>query len=421
MLPSLYVAAAMPPYVETRIVDEDVEPVDFDMDVDLVGISFMTFNAPRAYEIADRFRKEKGVPVIVGGYHPTFLPNEAIQHADAVCIGEAEQNVPRMIEDFVAGRLQSFYDSGPVDLTGLPIPNRNLVRRAAYITPNVVQATRGCPYRCTFCSIAAFHRHTFRTRPVEEVVEELKTVGRHVLFMDDNIIGDPEYAKSLFAAMIPLEKRWYSQCSVRIASDDELLRLAVASGCRGMFIGLESLSQENLSAWKKNVNRSNDYVRAIGKLHEHGIAVYTGIVFGMDWDTPAVFPATLEFLLEANVDALQATILTPFPGTPLFEEMDRQGRIVDKDWGKYDFGHVVFEPKGMTPETLKTGMDWVSSRFYSRRAIARRLTRQFGYLEPWQMLRTTAPLNIGYHRRHRAFGTFERGRRFQPLESARTA
>jgi radical SAM superfamily enzyme YgiQ (UPF0313 family) len=414
MLPSLYVAAAMPPNVETRIIDEDVEPIDYDTDADLIGVSFMTFNAPRAYDIAERFRKEKGKPVIVGGYHPTFLPEEAIKHADAVCIGEAENNVPRMIADFVAGKLKPFYESELVDLKGLPIPDRRLIKGASYITPNALQATRGCPYRCKFCSVTAFSRHQFRVRPVDEVIAELRLLGRYVMFMDDNIIGDAEYAKSLFAAMRPLNKQWFSQCSIRIAYDDELLRLAAESGCRGMFIGLESLSQDNLNAWHKGFNKAKDYTWAIAKIHAAGIGVFAGVVFGMDWDSPAVFEQTLDFLHTARVDALQATILTPFPGTPLFEEMDKAGRIFHKDWGKYNFANVVFAPKQMSPETLKSGVDWVLRQFYSRRSVCRRLWRAFGCLSPSIILRALAPLNLGYRRRLNACGTFDSGRRFTP-------
>ncbi len=403
MLSSLYVAASMPPYVETKIIDEDVEAVDFHSDADLIGISFMTFNAPRAYEIADTFR-EKGKTVIFGGYHPTFMPQEAIKHSDAVCIGEAENNVPQMIDDFVAGRLKKFYRSGLVDLNGLPVPDRNLIRRSAYITPDAVQATRGCPHQCRFCSITAFFGHKFRARPVDEVIEEIETLGEYVVFMDDNIISDIEYAKELFARMIPLKKRWFSQCSIRIAYDDELLRLASASGCHGMFIGLESLSQDNLRDCRKNFNRAGDYVRAIGKLHEKGIAVYGGIVFGMDHDTQDVFSETLDFLYRSRVDVLQATILTPFPGTPLFDEMDGQGRIFDKDWSKYDFNHVVFEPRNMSREMLKQGHDYVLREFYSRTSVIHRLFSAFGYLSPWIVLRGWIPLNFGYRARLNAAG-----------------
>jgi radical SAM superfamily enzyme YgiQ (UPF0313 family) len=371
----------------------------------------MTYNAPRAYEIADRFRA-RGKPVVVGGYHPTFLPNEAIRHADAVCIGEAEPNLPRMIADFEAGRLQPFYEGGLADLARLRIPDRGLIRSRAYVTPNVVQATRGCPYRCAFCSIAAFNRNTIRTRPIADVIAELETLGRHVLFMDDNLIGDRAYAKELFAAMRPLGKRWYSQCGIGIGYDAELLKLAAQSGCRGLFIGFESLSQQTLHAWKKNVNRAKDYLTVVQRLHQAGIAVFAGFVFGGEEDGPGVFANTLEFLDESGVDALQATRLTPMPGTPLFAEMEQQGRIFDHDWSHYDFKHVVFEPRAMSPATLDAGTAWVSRSFYARSQLLRRVWRSFGYLDASLVLRAVLPLNLGYRYRFAQNGTFERGREF---------
>jgi len=407
MLSSLCVASSMPSYVTTRIIDEDVEPVDFDTDADLIGISFMTFNAPRAYEIAEKFRREKGKKVLFGGYHPTFMPQEAIQHADSVCIGEAENNAPHMIEDFLSGRLKPFYKNGPPDLRGLRVPDRNLIRKSAYVIPDTLQATRGCPNRCRFCSITAFFGGKFRARPVDEVIGELRSLGKYALFMDDNITADREYAKELFQKMIPLRKRWFSQCSVRIAYDDELLRLARLSGCRGMFVGLESISQNNLLGCNKGFNKADDYVWAIERLHARGIGVYAGIVFGMDWDTPEIFSKTLDFLHRAKVDALQATILTPFPGTPLFDDMESHGRIIDKDWSKYDFGHVVFEPKNMSPETLKRGHDWVLREFYSKRAVLRRLGRSLEYLSPWTALHCILPLNLNYRSRLARVEEFE--------------
>ncbi|NIR43771.1 MAG: B12-binding domain-containing radical SAM protein [Gemmatimonadetes bacterium] len=412
MLPSLSIAAAMPPEVETRILDEDVEPIDIDADADLIGISCMTFNAPRAYEVADRFRFEKGKPVILGGFHPTFLPEEAIQHADAVCVGEAEPNVPRLIEDFKAGCLRRFYRERLTDLKGLPRPDRSLIRRRAYITPDVLQATRGCPYRCKFCSIAAFHDYRIRTRPVEEVIDELASLGRHIIFMDDNLIADRDYAMQLFAAMIPLNKIWFSQCAVGIASDEELLRLAVRSGCRGLFIGFESITQESLRGWRKGRNRARDYRKQVRRLHEAGIGVYAGFVFGADSDGPEIFEATLTFLLDSGVDALQATRLTPFPGTPLYDELDAQGRIFDKDWGHYDFAHVVFEPLHMSRETLHRGTAWVLREFYARRRIARRWWNQMGYLGWAAFTRVSVPLNLGYRTRLTANGTMDLGSRF---------
>ena len=412
MLPSLYVAASMPPYVETEILDEDIEPIDFDSDADLIGISFMTYNAPRAYEIADKFRYEKGKTVIFGGYHPTLLPEEAIRHADAVCIGDAEPNVLSMVEDFTAGRLKQFYSCRLTSLKDLPIPNRNLIRKRNYAPVDVIQATRGCHYRCSFCSVASFHHYRFQTRPVEEVIEELKTLGTNILFMDDNLTGDRNYAKELFSRMIPLRKRWFSQCGIGIADDEEMLQLASRSGCGGLFVGFESLSQRNLREWKKQVNVGKKYLTAAKRLHQAGIAVFAGFVFGYDDDTRNVFPRTLEFLLEANIECLQATRLTPFPGTPLFDEMERQGRIVDKEWSHYDFGHVVFQPARMSREELDNGVAWVQRQFYRPGRIARRAWQDLRYLDPGLIFRAVLPLNLGYRRKMAVDGTFSRGAAF---------
>jgi len=418
MLPSLYAAASMPPYVDTRIVDEDVQPIDFDTEADLIGISFMTYNAPRAYEIAERFRGDKGKPVIFGGYHPTLMPEEAIQHADAVCVGDAEPNVPRMMEDLAAGRLGGLYASEPTPLANLPIPRRDLIRKKDYAPVDVAQATRGCSHRCSFCSIAAFHNHHFRTRPVAEVIEEIKDLGRYILFMDDAITANRDYAMELFSAMVPLGKHWFSQCGIGIAQDEELLDLATRSGCRGLFIGFESLSEQGLRSWSKRSNLGKDYVVAVRRLHAAGIAVVAAFVFGGDHDTADVFPRTLEFLLEANVEVLQATRMTPFPGTPLFEEMDQQGRILDKDWSHYDFGHVVFEPAQMRCETLDSGVAWVQSEFYARQRIARRIGRGLGYLDPGVILRAILPINLAYRRKMAVVGTFEQGAAFDPRGGA---
>lgn len=416
MLSSLYVAASMPKDVVTHLVDEDVEPIDFDEEADLVGVSFVTYNAPRAYVIGDEFRR-RGRTVLFGGYHPSFLPEEASAHADAVCVGEAEGSVPRMIADWRAGRLQRVYRSSPVDLRGLPVPDRRLLRRTLYVTPDTVQATRGCPNACSFCSIAALSRSVFRARPVDEVVEELRGLGRWLLFMDDNILGDREYAKELFTRMIPLRRHWFSQCGARIADDPELLQLAAASGCGGLFLGLESIGEGQLRAWGKPT-RAADYERAVARLHGAGIGVFAGFVFGGDEDGPDVFARTLQFLDDARVDALQATIMTPFPGTPLFDELGRQGRLLTRDWAQYDFGHVVFEPRRMSPSTLLAGQNWVQSRFYSRAATWRRIARAFGTLAPAVVLHVLAPLNLGYRLRHRAYGTFEKGRAFDAPQVA---
>jgi len=412
ILPCLYVAAAMPPWVETRIVDEDVEPIDFGVDVDLVGLSFMTLSAPRAYEIAERFRRERGVPVIMGGFHPTVCPKDARLHADAICIGDAENKMVRIMEDFRAGRLQPVYDGPPPDLADLPRPDRTRLSGWRHAPIDTIHATRGCPHRCTFCSITAFHRHTYRVRPVDQVAEELRGLRRRVLFVDDNLIVDRDYALELFAAIAPLRKRWYGQCSTSIARDAELLAAAAAAGCRGMFVGFESLSPPNLAAWHKGFNRPHDYAHVVEKLHRAGIAVFAGIVFGMDDDTPAVFRRTLAFLDDARVDFAAANVLTPFPGTPLHEEMERCGRVFDRDFAKYDFNHAVFHPRHMSAETLQRGTYWVRAQFYRREAVVRRIRQALRYLDLGTVLHAVVPLNVGFRSRMARSGTMRTGLQF---------
>jgi len=413
MLPSLYVAASMPHYVDTKIIDEDVEAIDFNIDADIIGVSFMTYNAPRAYEIGDRFRA-KGKKVIFGGYHPTFMPEEAIRHADSVCLGEAELNLPKMMEDFRANRLKPFYQSELVNLDNLPELNRSLIQKKAYFISNVLQATRGCHNHCTFCSVAPFNRYKIRTRPIGKVLEELKSLGRYILFMDDNITLNREYAKELFKQMIPLKKKWFSQCGVGIAEDDELLHLAAKSGCQGLFIGFESLSQQSLSAWKKECNRKRDYLEIVRKIHSKGIAICAAFVFGCDEDGPDVFAQTLDFLLEANIETLQSTRLTPFPGTPLFNKMKKDGRLFDKDWSHYDFFHVVYQPLNMDIEILDYGTAWVQKEFYSYRNIIRRVTKSTRYLNPDTIIRAILPINLGYRYKLSSYGALNLGQSFHP-------
>jgi len=404
MLSSLYVAAAVPPDITVEILDEEIEPINFDTDADLIGISFMTFNAPHAYEIADTFRK-KGKKVMVGGYHPTFMPEEAAQHADAVCIGEAETNVPDMIRDFRSGSMKPFYRNGLADLKSLAIPDRNLIKNAHYAPVDAVQATRGCPQQCRFCSISAFFQHRFRARPVDTVLAEIAPLAKYLLFMDDNLIADREYAKELFTKMKPLRKKWFSQCSIAMANDQELLTLAAASGCIGLFIGLESIEQANLESWGKHFCKADEYIRAVQRIHSKKIGVVAGIVFGNDGEEADIFDKTLRFLVEARIDVLQATILTPFPGTPIFADMKAKGRIVTTDWSQYDFNHVVFQPSAMDRQTLKSGHDRVLREFYSWKAIVPRILKEFSYLHASTMMKASIPLNVGYRLRLAASGT----------------
>ena len=371
------VAALTPERHGVTLCDENVQPLDFDPPCDVVGVSFMTALAPRAYEIAAEFRR-RGKIVVAGGFHPTFRPEEAAEHFDAVVIGEAEGLWPRVLEDIEQGRPARFYRAAePPDLALTPVPRRELTAGVSnhYATTHAVQTGRGCRHGCKFCSITAFTRGIHRSRPLEHVIAELKCVPRHFMFVDDNIIADPEYAKRLFRAMAPMKKRWISQCSLKIADDPELLSLARSAGCCGLFVGVETISQQNLDAVDKGFNDESGYLRRIAAIRRAGIGVQAGIIVGLDGDDVTVFQRTLRFLGRAHIDALQLAILTPQPGTPLYDEFQRASRIVDRDWSHYDFRHAVIQPARMTGRQLQQGADWLYGQFYRLDRIILRTLR----------------------------------------------
>ena len=396
----LTVAAATPPDWDVKIVDEYVSPLEFSSEPTCVGLSFMTAGAPRAYEIAREFR-HRGIPVLAGGFHPTFLPEEALIHCDSVCIGDAEPSWPQILRDLEAGVLKRIYQSDPyASLRGLGLPRRDLLDPKEYFTRNSVQTSRGCPNHCTFCSITSFYGAHYRHRPVEEVIEEIAGLsGKLVLFIDDNLVADRSYALKLFSGLKPLNRHWYSQAALTIAKDSGLLEAAVDSGCKGLFVGLESLSNENLNKVGKGFCLSENYLRAIETLHRAGIAVEAGIIFGFDEDGPEVFDRTLDFLKASRIELAQITVLTPLPGTVLYSQMEKESRILTRDWSYYDFFHVVFQPKKMTPEELQAGTDEVVRRFYKTKAILERTTSSLHSLGLLQTFGTILPLNLAAKRR----------------------
>ncbi len=368
------VAALTPADVEVEIVDESCQNIDFESAGDLVGITATTAAADRAYEIADSFR-EHGKTIVIGGVHATALPHEAAAHADAVVIGEAEGKWESVISDFRRGELRKFYTGNTrPDPSSIPIPRRNLINPRNYLLANTIQTTRGCPYNCAFCSVTSFFGGTYRVRPIDLVVEEIKNLpGRFVLFVDDNIIGHTGYARSLFTALRPLGKRWVGQASLTMLKNPDIIRMASDSGCVGLFVGMETLSDETLARMGKKMNRRQEYERAIEMLHELGIAVVASFVFGFDDDGEDVFEKTVEFVENAGVDVAQLSILTPFPGTRLYRELYNQGRIVETRWSLYDGSHVVYKPAKLSPEKLLEGFKWAYGRIYSYGSIIRRL------------------------------------------------
>ncbi len=381
VLPLTIVAALTPREHEVRIVDEHVEPLDFDVDVDVVGITFMTALAPRAYAIAAEFRK-RGKVVVAGGYHATLCPEEASQHFDAIVVGDAEGAWPAVLKDIEAGTLRKVYAAeqrlSPNNSEfESPIPRRDLLAETArhYVTVNAVQTGRGCHHNCRYCSVTVFHGHRYKHRPLADVLEELRQIPRNFIFVDDNIIANRDYARELFRAMAPLRKRWVSQCSIELADDPELLKLMHDAGCRGLFIGIETVNAENLAAMNKQFNNSARYQDRVAKIRRAGIGIIAGIIVGLDKDNVGVFERTLQFLQKAHIDSVQINILTPLPGTPLFADMDRAGRMTDRDWSHYDYRHVVFQPARMTAGELQAGADWLYAQFYRLDRILVRFVR----------------------------------------------
>jgi radical SAM superfamily enzyme YgiQ (UPF0313 family) len=368
------IAALTPPNVEVTIVDEYVQEIDFDAPVDLVGLTAIIIQSPRAYQIADQFRR-RGVPVVMGGHHASAVPEEALQHCDVVVIGEAEGIWPTVIEDAKQGKLEPLYRmNGYPSLEGLPRPRLPLLPLRRYRIPFFpVQTTRGCPFHCNFCAVTSFFGGAYRFRPVEEVVEEVKAIGsRNIFFVDDNIAANPSRAKELFQALIPLRLRWASQANVTIANDPELLDLAVKSGCISLFIGLESLSEANLKQAGKTFNRPAEYPEAIRRIQKAGIHIMASFIFGLDDDDETVFERTVRFLEENRLPLASFFAYVPLPGTRAAQRMEEEGRIIERDWAKYDDAHALFLPRRMSPQTLEEGLWWAYRRFYSLPSLLRR-------------------------------------------------
>ncbi len=368
-------ASATPPGVDVRIADEATGPLPDDGDWDLAGITALTASAPRAYAVADAFR-EKGVPVILGGIHASFRPGEAAEHADAVFVGEADDGWKDVIEDVRSGRgLKPRYEAqGYPDLAGRPFPRRDLLAKNAYGVINTVMASRGCPHNCAFCSTTRFMGPKLRTRPVEEVAREIASLnGRIVIFTDDNLLAHKRWARDLMEAIRPLKKRWVAQCSVEAARHPELLDAAKRAGGMGLLLGFESLSPENLKDVKKGVNKVEDYLDAVRAFHDAGLFVQGSFIFGLDADTPDMVDRTVDFVFQARLEGANFSVLTPLPGTEVFNRLEKEGRIRTFDWSLYDKLNVVFEPRGFTPEALQEAVKSAYRRVYSLRGIFKRV------------------------------------------------
>jgi len=390
-------AAYTPEDVEVSIVDEGFETIDFDQDVDIVAMTFVVPLAPRAYEVAAKFRK-KGKSVVCGGPHATLMPEEAAAHFDAVVIGEGDRSWPLLLEDFKNGRLKKYYrNQNPIDMEKIPVPRLDLLNSKHYGILNSVQATRGCPFRCRFCSTRTVYPE-YTKQPIKNIVRQIEQVGgnlmqrRVIQFWDDNLIGDPAWAKNLFRELAPLKKKWFGQVTFSVTHDRELVRLAAKSGCRCMFLGIESFNSLSLNNNNKGHNRVKSYKEGIRLLHDHGISVYAGIMFGFDDDRKDIFEKTLEKTFELGIDMVAPRIVAPYPNTPLFEALQRDHRIIHTDWSRYNGAHAVFRPKHMTPVELENGFKWFDQAFHSYGAIAKRFWKSRAF--PWGVL----PVNLAKNR-----------------------
>ena len=370
-------ASLFPKTYEVKIINEVVEEVDFNAEVDLVGITGLTCVINRAYAIADGFR-ERGVKVILGGVHPSLLPEEAKEHADSVFIGEAEGVLEKVLRDFEAGELKPFYKNREwSDLKGMPLPRRDLLAEGYRPFFKVIETTRGCPNRCEFCSIPIINGKRYRLRPLEEIDRELSLIiekkGEYLFLADDNVTANENYAHGLFEIFKRHRVKWMAFTTIKIAMNEELLKKAQESGCVSLFIGFESLLQENLDSVSKRFVNAGELSNWVNTIQHHQIGIHGSFIFGFDGDDPTIFRRTVKFVQKNNIELPTFSILTPFPGTPLQKRLEEEGRIFDRNWSHYDMSHAVFEPRKMTVQELQDGYLWAQKYICAPRSILKRL------------------------------------------------
>ncbi|HBN08446.1 MAG TPA: B12-binding domain-containing radical SAM protein [Cyanobacteria bacterium UBA8530] len=363
-------AGLTPSEIERKFLDERLEIIPLDEKADLLALSVETFTARRAYQIADAYR-ERGIPVVMGGFHPTFLPEEALEHADAVVIGDAEEVWPRLLEDLRLGELKKTYRSEKASPLDGIIFDRSIFQGKKYVPISPVQFGRGCKFACDFCSINAFYGSTLRQRPVKEVIEEIRSLKtRNIFFVDDNLFVDEAKTRELLESLIPLKVRWGCQISMDVASNPALLDLMKQSGCMVAQTGFESLNKDNLGAMGKKANLKHfdegGYLAAIEALRKRGIMIYGTFVLGYDYDTPESFLPTVAFARKNKFFLANFNPLMTMPGTRLFKRLKEEGRLIHEQWWlapDYRYGQAMFQPGGMTPEQLTAGCFLARRRF----------------------------------------------------------
>lgn len=391
-------AGYLDPGDQAWIQDEHVEPLTLDDDPDLVVIQAYITSAKRAYALADHYRA-RGAWVCLGGLHPSSLPEEAAPHADSLFLGPGEETWPRFLEDWRAGRPAARYISrGRRGLEGLPFVRRDLIQRGLYLVPNSLVVSRGCPHHCDFCYKDAFFEggRGFYTQAVDAALAEMERLpGRHLYFLDDHLFGDRRFARALFDGMRGMGRIWQAAGTVQAVLDGDLIEHAHRAGLRSLFVGFETLSQENLGAHAKVQNLGRDYRSAIRRLHGLGVMINGSFVFGMDGDGPDVFGRTVDWAVDQGLETATFHILTPYPGTALHRRMESEGRILHRDWNRYDTRQAVYRPRGMDAATLEAGY-WRAYRdFYrwpnllrsaARMESLRGFARHLAYAGAWKKL-----------------------------------
>ncbi|MCD6310094.1 MAG: radical SAM protein, partial [Candidatus Eremiobacteraeota bacterium] len=359
-------------YIEDQFYKQKGEvPFYFNEDFDLILVSGFTLQSPRSYEIADHFRG-RGIPVIMGGQHASSLPEEAKNHADAVVIGEGEDVFRQVLEDFRNGKLKPFYYSKrniPGDQ--LPSPRFDILKFYERYNKVPIQATRGCPYSCEFCSIKAVYGNKYRKKPVHQVINEIKTARKyfpnfHVVFVDENMMVDKKYSKELVRQLIPLDITWEGYVDITVADDEELLDLMRESNCVELEIGIETVNQaalEAVSPWK--AKRVPNYNESIRKIQEHGVGVMGLFMVGFDQDGPDIFERMWNFIKENDIFEADLAILNPLPGSPIYKRLKKEGRVLSEDWTRYTWNQINFQPKLMDVEDLRRGMIWLQKQIHS--------------------------------------------------------
>jgi radical SAM superfamily enzyme YgiQ (UPF0313 family) len=366
-------AAYLDPDLEIRIVDEHVETLDLEDQPDLVVIQAYITNAYRAYRIADHYRA-RGSYVILGGLHVTSLPEEAAAHADTIFLGPGEDTFPKFLKDLAAGTPRSRYSSAARTIEGMPPLRRDLIRRRLYLVPNSIVVSRGCPHHCTFCYKDAFFEggRSYYTQRVDEALAEISRLpGRHLYFLDDHLLGNPRFAKELFHGMRGMGRVFQGAATVDSVLRDDTIEAAASAGLRSLFVGFETLSESGLLGARKRQNLGRSYRDVVRRLDELRIMINGSFVFGFDDDDKDVFARTVEWAIENGITTATFHILTPYPGTPLFTEMEAQGRITSLNWDLYDTRHVVYEPRRLRAEDLKAGYDRAYREFYRWASIGR--------------------------------------------------